>query len=253
MINKVKEWILAHLVEVQAILTIMIFVISIISNINENSEAMMIALLVFVGTEFIILSLGYLEQINKELRRIYPKNESNTEIIVNGSFEWVDLAEKAKNDVFISMPTGGSLYNNRRVLVGIPEHINVRILIHDYNDDATIATYCFVCSPKANPQQMKEKNKVFQLLAQELILMQNVEIRVTKTPLYIAYVGCDIFCNSTNSKIRAQHFLRKYVSSSSDSKVDDKLIFGANIDTPLYQVYHRQINMLWENALPFEL
>lgn len=244
--NKIKSWLVGHLVETQATLIILIFIISILSGLTEKTDVMMISLLVFIGTEFLVISIGYLERI---LKKVGDSKKSDVEVIINNKLEWIDFTKNAKHDVFLSGPTLGSLNNDRRVFYNIPQEVKLKFLVHDFEVKETIKAYCYVCKPKDNIDQLTIKHQVFKsFISNDLKDFDNVEIRVTKTPLHIIYMGCDIFKHSNNTKIRAQHFLRKYVDRSSD----DKLIFSAEYGTSLYEVYEKQLKALWKEAYPLE-
>lgn len=241
-----------HLVQLQFVLIIIVFLISLISGINDNSTAMMITLLVFVGSEFIVLSIGYLEQIMNVLKSFDSSKYSDVRVIINKPLEWIDYAAIAKNDIFLSGPTLGSLVNYRRSLLNIPPNVKVRMLVHDYNNFETIAAYCKVCKPNSTPQKLKDKNKMFLNLIDEFEGTNNIEIRVTDVPLHIIYIGCDIYNSSEVSAIRAQHFLRKYKIPVDVMDIDDKLIFETQYSSSLYEIYENQIKALWDTAIPYK-
>lgn len=73
------KWCLKHISYVQGILVLSVTVISAISGITSNYLALLVALLVFVGTEFTVITIGYLEPISKrkrqkmELKKAYQK------------------------------------------------------------------------------------------------------------------------------------------------------------------------------------
>ncbi len=249
--RKIIDWIVSHLVESQAILVICVFFVCLIAGINSNTTTMMITLLVFIGSEFMVLSVGYLERISNGINKLAEDCNQKSEIIVNTPLEWSDMAKTAEHDFLICTPTGGSLYSFRRVFSEMPSNVQIRIIILNFNDNVALTAYCAVVKPKLSVLQLKEKNKSFNWLAKDLLAMPNVEIRVSKTPFNTVYVGRDVFGNTNNAKIKVQHLLQKYIKPGSTDNVDDKLIYSVYPDAPQYQVYYRQMKAIWDNGIPY--
>lgn len=249
--RKIMDWIVSHLVESQAILVICVFFVCLIAGINNNTTTMMIALLVFVGSEFMVLSVGYLERISNSINKLAEDSNQKSEIVVNTPLEWSDMAKTAEHDLLICTPTGGSLYSFRRVFAEIPSNVQICIIILNFNDNAALKAYYTVVKPKLTVSQLKEKNMSFKWLTNDLLPMPNVEIRVSKTPFNTVYVGRDIFGNTNNAKIKVQHLLQKYIKPGSTDNIDDKLIYSVYPDAPQYQVYYRQMKAIWDNGISY--
>ena len=245
-------WVHEHLSFVQAILTFLVTIISAIAGIFENYLALIVTLLVFVGTEFTIITIGYLEQITKILKSKSGQSEIE-EVIVNESQNWTDLALKSKHDLFLSGVTMGSLYQERRLLANISDNVKINILVHNPYNRSVTERYCEVCKPKASINSLISKQELFKSLASDLMVQKNVLIKMTDDPLYMQFVACDVFDESDYSYIRAQHCLRKYLSANDNPKVDDKLIYGVKKDTAAYEVYQRQILKLWDTSTSYSI
>ena len=241
------KWIMEHLSYVQGILVLSVTVIAAITGYVKNYYLLIVALLIFVGTEFTLITIGYLELILKHVSSENDKTGKVSEVVINDHLEWKDLVSKSKNDIFISGVTLGSLYNERRFLEGIPENIKVNLLVHDVTNDEVTRQYCLLCVPKASFMSLKNKQGLFMNLANDLGKKKNMTIRMTDQPLYIQFVGCDVFDESNTSYIRAQHCLRKRITGGKDS-IDDKMILGVDGKKELYRVYKNQISILWESA-----
>ncbi len=247
--QKVVDWISSHLVEIQGVLVLGVFLVSLISGINSNDTVIMIALLVFVGTEFLVLSVGYLERISNDLKQLTEDEKNKTyDVTVNESLVWTDMAKTAKFDFIICTPTGGSLYNYRRVFDEMPSNVKIRIIIFNLDDNAALDAYCTVVKPRLSALQLKQKNSSFKMLATGLSSRPNVEIRISKTPFDTVYIGRDVFGNTSDAKIKVQHLLRKYGKADNMDIVDDKLIYSIDSDAPHYQVYYRQIKAIWDDG-----
>lgn len=249
-IKRLFRWALAHLSYIQATLTFLVTVISATAGLCKDQLALIVTLLIFVGTEFTIITIGYLEQIKKTIEN---KNSSTDveEIIVNGSQKWIDLADKAKKDIFLSGVTMESLCHNRRTLFDISDNIQINILVHNPNDISVTEMFCKVCKPKAQIDTLRSKQRIFNALAKELLVRKNVCIKMTNDPLYMQFVACDIENESINSYIRAQHCLRKYSSEDDNPQIDDELIYGAKKGSPVYEVYRNQIIKLWAASVKY--
>lgn len=102
---------------------------------------------------------------------------------------------------------------------------------------------------KVTFQELKEKQKIFNVLSKDLKKKENIEIRMTNMPLYIQFLGCDILEKSEKSYIRAQHCLRKNLTAI--NPIDDKLIFGVDGGKNLFDVYRNQVMILWNNATDY--
>lgn len=251
-LKRLLSWLHDHLSYVQASLTFLVTIIAAISGIYENYLALIVTLLVFVGTEFTIITIGYLEQILKALKN-QNENSEIDEVIVNDSQKWTDLAQKARHDLFLSGVTMGSLYQERRLLSDIPDNININILVHNPNNRSVTELYYEVFKPKASINNLLSKQELFKSLATDLAVRNNVHIKMTDDPLYMQFVACDIFNESDYSYIRTQHCLRKYLSLTDIPKVDDKLIYGVKKGSSVYEVYQRQILKLWDTATIYNI
>ena len=247
-IKNIWNWCLEHLSYVQAILILSVTVISTISETVKQPTVTLVALLIFVGTEFTVITIGYLEPVSKKLNLSIKEKKKISELIINDSLLWKDLADQAKRDIFLSGVTLGSLYQDRRKLNSIPDNINIYLLVHDINNDNATKLYCEVCKPKASFQDLKDKQVIFRSLANDLRLKKNIFIKMTEEPLYIQFVGNDVFNESEKSYIRAQHCLRKKIVKGDDKIIDDKLIFGADGQCELFRIYKKQIQILWADA-----
>lgn len=104
------KWCLKHISYVQGILVLSVTVISAISGITSNYLALLVALLVFVGTEFTVITIGYLEPISKKEKTENGVEKSISEVTINENIQWKDLVENAQHDLFFSGVTLGSLY-----------------------------------------------------------------------------------------------------------------------------------------------
>lgn len=246
-VKKGLSWISEHLSYVQAIITFIVSVISGIAGICENYLIMIITLLVFVGTEFTIITVGYLDKILKIIRDNKKETEID-EVIVNNGQKWIDLAQNAKHDIFLSGVTMASLYQERRLISNVSNNIQINILVHNPNDNYVTEQYCKICNPKASIDSLKSKQQIFSDLANDIGSKTNICIKMTDDPLYIQFVACDVFDESEVSYIRAQHCLRKYLSEDDTPKVDHKLIYGVKKDSSVYEIYKQQILKLWEKS-----
>lgn len=243
------KWCLKHISYVQGVLVLSVTVISAISGITSNYLALLVALLVFVGTEFTVITIGYLEPISKKEKTENGVEKSISEVTINENIQWKDLVENAQHDLFFSGVTLGSLYQERRILKNIPNNIHVRIIVHNVKDDEVTRLYCITCNPKATFQELKEKQKIFNVLSKDLKKKENIEIRMTNMPLYIQFLGCDILEKSEKSYIRAQHCLRKNLTAI--NPIDDKLVFGVDGGKILFDIYRNQVMILWNNATDY--
>lgn len=95
--NKLKNWISNRLPIIQGIILILFFIISLIAGLNEWQNALMISLLLFIGCEFFLLIIGYLEQIMQ-----YIRNVEKTQLTTSEDVDIKHYIKSAKYDIFIS-------------------------------------------------------------------------------------------------------------------------------------------------------
>ena len=198
--NKLKNWISNRLPIIQGIILILFFIISLIAGLNEWQNALMISLLLFIGCEFFLLIIGYLEQIMQ-----YIRNVEKTQLTTSEDVDIKHYIKSAKYDIFISGSSLSCLSSVYRTLKELNPIIKLELCNLDKEYMASHSDLFSVIN--ASKEQFDSRYLTF-----ETDVLCHVKNR-PKTNIYsinavspITYIGVDLEHPSPNSIIVGMHY-----------------------------------------------
>ena len=207
---------------------------------SENYIIMSISLLIFIGIEFFVLCVGYLDRILKKLSIASVENHM---LITNQfNYDWVPAVEKAKHSIFISGIAFKDLCAKHREFRKIPPNIKIEIIMIDNDDSDLLDAFCKMAG-QTTPERIKKHYEVLKTLIDDLQKRENTCIKCVDFLMPTFYFGIDIDDIESNSLIRSQHFL--HFSPSYDKPMG----FEVKSDSDLFYIYKQQIEILREKAV----
>ncbi len=230
-IKKMTDWLLSHLVLFQGVLIVLVIIVSILSSINKwNSDIVIISLLIFIGSEFFVMSVGYLERIQRRLDGLGagPRVVKRIQTTLLS-----EIIRKSQKELFISGVHMASLVGVRDEITNAAKR-GVKVQILAFNLDNAIITGAYVTMREADAPDLN-----FTYL-KSFLGKKNIELRIIDAFMPVLFVAGDM--NSSNGHIKATHLF--YKTSGADLPTVE-MNFG---DGLLYHDYLNQIRMLWNDG-----
>jgi hypothetical protein len=269
-VKKIRDWILSNLTYVQLLLILLVGIASFISNYVSNYTIVIISLLIFIGSEFFVLSVGYLEQILKRLNDLHP--EERAKCIENQKYQIHNYVKNIQHEIIITGYTFLTINNvEMHELSKLPDNIKIKLLALDLDDKKLVDNYLSIYKNMddklTNLGELQRKTLFDYLSAKD-----NVEVRLLEFIPPGKYIAIDINYETKYSFIKVEHPLASYnfkkhenkklaepqynniaKSENDDSKEhenDHTIGYIHYPGTDAYDVYKNDINYLWGEGIP---
>lgn len=236
--RKVGTWIQTHLVLVEVILVLGVFIVSLLMGLTARYEELMITLLVFLGCELIFLIIGYLDPIMQYIKKDFYYNQTRSS--VSRSHE---LVKSAKESVIIVGSTLSSVYSYKKDLLELSSRgIRIELFYSDPNSIRTNQNLCQIIKKASFDEYFAAHQYFITGVYNELHEKPNITFYTYEGVSPITYIGIDV--NRHSGRILAEHYIR--------GKECD-LAFLVKPGCELYSIYRDQLSQIQENSTKIEV
>lgn len=230
MTKRVGVWIQMHLLLIEMIFIILTFIASLFMGFTNRYQELMITLLVFIGSEFILLIIGYLEPIMRYIRQENRFRQTRT-----GKEDLKSIIKTAKKNVVIIGSTLSSLLPLTAEINNLSSDITVELFYIDPEFLSANDGFCDLIN-RADINQFQTEHDFFMTKIYSLLKQRsNTLFYKMSFASPITYIAIDTANHS--GQILAEHYMR--------GEADD-LAFLVKPGCELYDIYRQQIDFIRE-------
>lgn len=196
-----KKYIQTHLELIQITLILAVFIISLAAGLTKSHDELMITLLVFLGSEIFVLTIGYLDQIMD-----YIFNEAKLIQTRSGSTDLKSFISGARNNIIIVGSTLSSLDSFKRELKNLPTNIKIDLYNTDLGYMKQNEELCRLQNHTDIQQFESRYNFFLQNVLSFLSSRENLHCFSLQHAMITTYIGIDTEMESSSSQILAEYY-----------------------------------------------